>query len=311
MSNTSLPRLGMLHYSCPPIVGGVETILATHARIFLHAGFQVTAIVGRGGRFDRRLELRRIPTIGSRFDALETVNSELRAGAVSAAFYDLAERIEEALSVALRDIDVCIIHNALTLHFNLPLTCALERLAVSGRARLIAWCHDLAWTNPLYLPLMREAEPWSLLKRPFPNTEYVTVSEFRARELASLFGPQTPVRTIPNGIDAGRFLGLSSPTLQLLRQIRARDAYPFLLLPARITRRKNIEQAVRMLPALKSADAEPLLLVTALRARTTLVLLTMWMSWTPSRGRWVSRIISFCCIDFHGPRGDIGQRRTR
>ncbi|HEX3247219.1 MAG TPA: hypothetical protein VHX16_17580, partial [Chloroflexota bacterium] len=162
MSHSSKPRLGMLHYSCPPIVGGVETILATHARLFLQAGFQVTAIVGRGRRFDRRLELRHIPTIGSRFDALEKVNTELRAGTVTSAFYDLVDGIEIALSAALKDIDVCIVHNALTLHFNLPLTSALERLAVRGRARLIAWCHDLAWTNPLYLPLMHEAEPWSL-----------------------------------------------------------------------------------------------------------------------------------------------------
>jgi mannosylglucosylglycerate synthase len=251
----------MLHYSCPPIIGGVETVLATHARMFLDAGYRVTAIVGRGGRFDRRLALRQVPLIDSRFDALERINSELREGIVSAAFYELVHRIDESLSEALQDIDICIVHNALTLHFNLPLTCALERIAHRGRTDLIAWCHDLSWTNPLYLTLMREEEPWTLLKRPTPHTRYVTVSEFRAKELAALFG-DSPVVAINNGIDAARFLDLSRATQDLLRQIDAWSAYPFLLLPARITRRKNVEQAIRILPSLKNSGCQPLLLVT-------------------------------------------------
>jgi glycosyltransferase involved in cell wall biosynthesis len=251
----------MLHYSCPPIIGGVETVLATHARMFLDTGYRVTAIVGRGGRFDPRVALTQVPLIDSRFDALERINSELREGIVSASFYELVHRIDESLSEALQDIDICIVHNALTLHFNLPLTCALDRIARRGQTDLIAWCHDLSWTNPLYLPLMREDEPWNLLKRPMPNTRYVTVSEFRARELATLFGDACVV-AINNGIDAARFLGLSHGTQDLLRQIDAWSAYPFLLLPARITRRKNIEQAIRILPSLKDSGCRPLLLVT-------------------------------------------------
>jgi glycosyltransferase involved in cell wall biosynthesis len=109
---------------------------------------------------------------------------------------------------------------------------------------------------------MREQEPWTLLKSPIPNTRYVCVSEFRAQELARLFGGQAPVTAIHNGIDAGRFLGLSNPTQALLKQIYASSAFPFLLLPARITRRKNIEQAVRIVASLARQGASPLLLVT-------------------------------------------------
>jgi mannosylglucosylglycerate synthase len=256
------PRLGMLHYSCPPIIGGVETILATHARLFLDDGFQVAAIVARGGRFDRRIDLRQISTIDSRFAELERINTELRAGQINAAFHNLVERIDIALSVALQDIDVCIVHNALTLHFNLPLTCVLDRIARRGRTSFIAWCHDLSWTNPLYIPLMHEREPWTLLKRPIPNTRYVCVSDFRAQELAALFNGQAPVTAIHNGIDADRFLGLSRATQALLAQIDAGSSFPFLLLPARITRRKNIEQAVRIVASMTRAGASPLLLVT-------------------------------------------------
>ena len=256
------PRLGMLHYSCPPIVGGVEAVLATHARLFLDAGYPTAAIVARGGKFDRRIDIRQVPLIDSRFDELERINAELRRGEVSSRFNDLTERIETDLSRTLADIDVCIVHNALTLHFNLPLTSALDRIARRGGTRLIAWCHDLSWTNPLYLPLMHEREPWTLLKSPIPNTDYVCVSEFRAEELGGLFGGRAPVTAIHNGIDASRFLGLGRATQQLLRQVQASQAFPFLLLPARITRRKNIEQAVRIVAAMETAGASPLLLVT-------------------------------------------------
>jgi mannosylglucosylglycerate synthase len=252
----------MLHYSCPPIIGGVETVLATHARLFLDDGYQVAAIVARGGRFDRRMDLRHVPIIDSRFEELERINAELRAGQVSSTFHDLVRRIDEALVEALWDIDLCIVHNALTLHFNLPLSCALERIARRGRTRLIAWCHDLSWTNPLYLPLMHEREPWTILKRPIPHTRYVCVSQFRAQELAALFDGQAPVTAIHNGIDARRFLGLSRATQTLLGQIDASSSYPFLLLPARITRRKNIEQAVRIVASMVNIGASPIVLVT-------------------------------------------------
>ncbi|MFN0073935.1 MAG: glycosyltransferase [Chloroflexota bacterium] len=262
MMRNALPRIGMLHFSCPPIIGGVESVLATHARMVLDAGHSVTAIVGRGGAFDRRLGLRLIPLIDSRFDLLESINGELRQGIVSADFQTLTDRIDLDLTDSLRDIDICIVHNALTLHFNLPLTVALHRIAQRGEVQLIAWCHDLSWTNPLYLPLMHDAEPWTLLKRPAHNTRYVTVSEFRAGELSALFEGKAPVQAIPNGIDAGRFLSLSQATIRLLRELGAWQSFPFLLLPARITRRKNIELAIRIVAELKAAGARPLLLVT-------------------------------------------------
>jgi glycosyltransferase involved in cell wall biosynthesis len=254
--------VGILHYSCPPIVGGVESVLATHARMCLDHGFRVVVIAGRGARFDPRLELRRLPSIDSRFRELEEINAELRQGVVSDRFRRLSKEIERDLAEALGDLDYCIVHNAFSLHFNLPLTVALHALARRRACRFIAWCHDLSWTNPLYIPLMREAEPWTLLKTPADDVHYVTVSEFRADELAEIFGDHARVQSIPNGIDARRFLGLSSATATLLKDLRVLDRDPFLLLPARITRRKNIELAVRVVGELVKLGKSPLLLVT-------------------------------------------------
>ena len=45
MTNT---KTAILHYSAPPIVGGVESVIQAHAQVFLQAGYPVTVIAGRG-----------------------------------------------------------------------------------------------------------------------------------------------------------------------------------------------------------------------------------------------------------------------
>jgi hypothetical protein len=44
-----MPQIAILHYTAPPIVGGVEAIISEHARLLNEAGFPTRLIVGRGG----------------------------------------------------------------------------------------------------------------------------------------------------------------------------------------------------------------------------------------------------------------------
>ena len=44
-------RIALIHYSCLPVIGGVEFILAAHARLFADHGHEVTVIC-RGGTSD-------------------------------------------------------------------------------------------------------------------------------------------------------------------------------------------------------------------------------------------------------------------
>ncbi len=278
----SASNVGILHFTCPPIVGGVELLIKLHSRLLLEHGFQVRALAGRGRPFDRRVPLELIPALDSKHPELLAVNDELKRSEVSPGFRALADRLARSLETALRGLDVCIVHNALTLHFNLPLTAALHRLNEAGVGpRLVAWCHDLSWTNPLYIPLMRDCEPWALLKTPLPGVRYVAVSEDRKRDLLALWGkgeggkgkgtrprtvspfplPLSPV-VIPAGVDPAAKLGLRRATRELARQLQTDRAWPFMLLPARITKRKNIEYAIRVTRALRDRGLAPLLLVT-------------------------------------------------
>src|SRR2546423_5201804 len=46
---TTRPRVGLLHYTCPPVIGGVETILYEQAIRLNARGYPVTILSGRGG----------------------------------------------------------------------------------------------------------------------------------------------------------------------------------------------------------------------------------------------------------------------
>ena len=38
----------ILHYSAPPVVGGVEAVISAHAEVFQRNGYPVTVVAGRG-----------------------------------------------------------------------------------------------------------------------------------------------------------------------------------------------------------------------------------------------------------------------
>jgi glycosyltransferase involved in cell wall biosynthesis len=161
-------------------------------------------------------------------------------------------------------VDVCIVHNAFTLHFNLPLTAALHQMVEAGEGpRFVAWCHDLSWKNELYLPKMRDAYPWELLRRPLDRVAYVVVSASRQAELADLFG-WTPgrFRVIPAGVDVDAQLKLEPETVELVSRLGLLEANPLMLAPERITKRKNLELAIRITHALRLRDMPARLLVT-------------------------------------------------
>ena len=41
-------KIGLMHYTVPPVVGGVETVLGSHAALFRAAGHSVTIYAGEG-----------------------------------------------------------------------------------------------------------------------------------------------------------------------------------------------------------------------------------------------------------------------
>jgi mannosylglucosylglycerate synthase len=64
------PRLALLHYTAPPVTGGVEWVMAAQARKLREAGYDVRLIAGRG---DAEI----LPELDSRHPDVEDVTERL------------------------------------------------------------------------------------------------------------------------------------------------------------------------------------------------------------------------------------------
>ena len=256
------PRIAILHYAAPPTIGGVESTIAAHARLFADHGYAVKVIAGCGEQFDPRVPVQTIPTIDSRHSFVVQVNQKLVNGIVPDDFYPLTDAIHHGLQEAMADVDICIAHNVLTLHKNLALTTALRQVAQTQKLRLIAWSHDLAWRDPVYREEIRPGSPWDLMRQAWDNVKYVVVSEARRNELALLLNiAARDIAVVPPGLDAFEFLQVNDQTSIWMRDLNLLDAAPLLLLPARVTRRKNIELAIEIIAALRERGHAPKLVV--------------------------------------------------
>jgi glycosyltransferase involved in cell wall biosynthesis len=65
------------------------------------------------------------------------------------------------------------------------------------------------------------------------------------------------IHVVPNGIDLASFLKLEATTAQLVEKLDLQSAAPLLLLPVRITPRKNIELALRVIAELRAEQNPP------------------------------------------------------
>lgn len=255
-------RLLLVHYTPPGVIGGAEHIIQQHIDLFRGQGLEVETVAGRPS--PNGTPVRVIPEMDVTSDDNQRLEDELRSGAVSPLYYRLLQAIRSQLIPLAARADAVIVHNAFTLHFSLPLTSALWEIAGErSYGTVIAWCHDLAWTNPLYIPSMHAGYPWDLLRLRAPDVHYVTVSHERKRELIALWGggQEAAVTVIPNGIDVERFLRLSDDTRAIVDRYKLFDRDLVLILPVRITRRKNIELAIHAVKALKERGLDVCFLV--------------------------------------------------
>jgi len=256
--------VAILHYSGPPGIGGVEATIAAHARLLTADGYHVRIVAGKGSAPDERVTMVELPLLGSRHPLVDQVTVELNRGEVSQQFMQLVAEIETQLTQALDGCEFVLVHNVHTLHKNLAFTAALANLHRTGRApRMVAWAHDFAWHDPLYLPQLHAGWPWSLLREAWPGVQYVAVSDDRRHTLAELFNiPVETIAVVPPGVDVTQLLKLEPTTIALLEEYAILDTHPLLVLPARLTRRKNIELAFQVVAALRDEAYSPLLVVT-------------------------------------------------
>jgi glycosyltransferase involved in cell wall biosynthesis len=257
-------NVAILHYSVQPIVGGVESVIAHHARLIAAAGHSVRLIAARGEPLNENIPLITIPLADSRHPRVAHMKEQLDQGQVTQDFESLRNELADELQESLSGVDVLIAHNVCSLNKNLALTAALHQLHTFQKLpRLILWHHDLAWTTSRYQHELYDGYPWDLLRTDWKRITHVVVSELRREELADMMKlDPASISVIPNGVDTARFYKLEPATLDLLERTRLLDASPILLLPVRITPRKNIELALRTLAELRKQFSNARLVVT-------------------------------------------------
>lgn len=258
--------VAILHYSAPPVVGGVEEVILAHAQLFLETGYQVTILSGRGDvqSLPEGVEYIEIPEINDRDEQIEAINSELEQGRIPAAFEAAMEKAAGSLRPLLSSYEYLIVHNVMSKHFNLPLTACLFRLVQEGAVKnFIAWCHDFSWTSPNSRKKLSPGYPWDLLRTYEPKMTYVTISEARRAEMSELFGiSEDLIHVVYNGVNEKQLLCLSQEGMDLIERLGIFDSDLALLMPVRLTRAKHVEFSLRVAAEIKKSGVRLRLVMT-------------------------------------------------
>lgn len=263
-SKSKKKKVAIIHYTSPPSVGGVETVVAEQARELADHHYPVKLIVGRGRQFDPRIPVEVIPEIDPESAFNRMITRSLDRGRIPGQLHEAIRRIEHKLVSQIKGQEAVIIHNALTVHFNLPLSCVLRDLALRfSKIKFYAWCHDHTFLDPDFQGKALEYWPWNIIAHPVPNVKYITVSGDMRKRLAGLYGIKNEeIKIIPNGVSIERFLNLSKETRRLFFNQRLTEADLVCLYPTRIMRRKNIELAIDIIKELNKLRGSVKLIIT-------------------------------------------------
>lgn len=254
-------RIALVHYTAPPVIGGVERVLAEQARQLASRGHDVRIVCGNadavapGAEVVVAPELARAATEpGHSCPAAAELepSSDGSLRGTGASPDPCGQESPGSLRVALSDCDAVMVHNVFTMPFNVAVTAQLHRLAAELKhIHWINWVHDVAAVNPYYSHLPWGSEEFAILKSAPPCAHHVAVSEVRRQDFCRATGVSVDrCRVIPNGVDVNAVLGLT-PRIAALAEARGfwrRDLV--LLQPARLLRRKNIELGIRLMAEL-------------------------------------------------------------
>jgi mannosylglucosylglycerate synthase len=249
-------KIGLLHYTSWPVVGGVEAVLRQQATLMARAGHSVSIVCGDGKRFSDAIPTLVLPELNLTQGLVTQAQQEITSGYPGTAYFQAVNAVKKRLRPLFIEWDCTIVHNVMTMPFHLAATQVVSELAEEGN-RVLAWTHDLAANNQDYsLPRNRV---FAMIRERQHGIEYVAISETRAREFRDLTGTSADA-VVPNGLDLWAALGLTTEVSGLLAEINSEEA--ILLYPTRILQRKNLGLALQILAALLEIDFRAWLFIT-------------------------------------------------
>jgi glycosyltransferase involved in cell wall biosynthesis len=253
-------KFALLHYSTWPEMGGVENVVRDQANMLVRTGHTVKVLTGVGFDLEEGYEFILMPELAPDFELFKNTNAVLTRGQSDQNFSQYRSTLVEALKKVLEGVDVTIVHNVFTTHFNLALTRALHDLAPTHK--MIAWTHDLTATNSDFALPNPTQPPWNLMRNSSSEVTYIATSDFRAGEMKVHLKLPRPPQVIPNMVDPSRLFILTPEMRESLVSLLIpwRDFVFFL--PAKIMVRKNIDFAIEVVKKIRADGRNPLLLIT-------------------------------------------------
>jgi len=229
-------------------------VISAHVDFLVKKGYEIHLIYGTGGGFKSKNVFEHQVSLLSPKDpeVTNTQNEVLKKSEKTESFNRIKEGIKSELRNILMDLDVCIVHNIPSMPFNFAATAAINELADELKTKFIFWIHDIATVRKEWQS-RADQFPLTLLLHKNQNIEYVTISYYRQRQLETLplKRPLGKINVIPNGVYAEGFLRFDAFTKELMNKLEVSYQDLVILIPVRVTPRKNLELALDIVYELK------------------------------------------------------------
>lgn len=267
---STLKQIIITHYNLPPIVGGVEAVLAPQAELFARNNFYVTLLAGGGKIEGTNIKTSIIPELNPTETHIKSFQNILKTGSLPESYELRLKDLSRKIEAYIGNINNVIIHNIMTMPFNLTATEAFWNFITNNpNKRFFIWTHDIAWIMKDYQSYLYERRRWSLMKTAIPNVIYITISELRRRQLSGLLNiPKRKIIVVPNAIKYQDFFKFSEPTLKVISTLQPFQRYPVILFPSRIIPRKNLERGINIIAALRDNFPDLLAIITGIPEQT-------------------------------------------
>ena len=261
------PKIGIIHYTYPPVIGGVEKIVFDHAQLFAKYGYETIVFTGEGRNDNKQIKLVVIPE----FRSLGITNPSLREQILTQSdfppeFYQQKNAIYKKIETLFKSIDIFFIHNILTFTFNPCLNAALiDYINYHKEKKFVVWIHDVILDPMRKKRTFASNQLHDLFYKPIAGAFYVGISQFLKNTLIDEIGfPKNLVAVIPNGVDINNLLNLHPLTQKILGKYNILDFDPLIFLPTKIMPHKNIDLCLKILLEIKKNKKNPLLIITAM-----------------------------------------------
>ena len=254
------------HYTLPPVIGGVESCLGPLAEMFAKNGYLVTLLAGEGNFEGQNIKTSIIPEFSPNNSHIKNLQRIFRLGSLPESYELELQNLQRRIETEIGDIENVIIHNMMTMPFNLTATEAFWNFIENNpKKNFYIWTHDMAWLMDDYKSHLYKRRPWSLLKEALKEVTYISISEFRKRQMSELLNiPRKKIKVIPDVLKYQDFLRFNEDTSKVISSLSIFKKYPVILLPSRIVPRKNLERSIQIIASLRGEFPDILGIITGI-----------------------------------------------